>query len=78
MIKRLPFETMKYLLDLYNNLARKGYTKKIKICYNNIAIKGRKDPKDVRSHKSVAQTNIFCKILKRMTRDWFGTWRRKK
>ena len=44
-----------------------GYTKNLKIYYNNTTIKIRKDPKYVRSYRSVALTNIFCKIFKRMT-----------
>ena len=33
-MKRLPLKTMKYLLDLYNSLGRRDYTKRIKICSN--------------------------------------------
>ena len=56
--KKLTPETLKYLLDIYNNPF----------------VEGGKDPKDVLSYRPVAQTNILCKIFKKMTNkrlDWY-------
>ena len=41
----------------------------IKNCYNNITIKGGKDPKDVRSYRLVVLNNILCKIFERITNN---------
>ena len=52
MIKRLPSETMKYLLDLYNRIWEKGIIQnKWKSATITCLLKKEKDPKVVRSYR---------------------------
>ena len=67
MIKNLPPETLKYLLDMYNKIWEEGEIPKTwKHATIIPLLKERKDPKDVRSYRPVALTNILCKIFERM------------
>ena len=68
MIKKLPPETLKYLLDMYNKVWEEGeIPKNWKHAIITLLLKEGKDPKDVRSYRLVAQTNILCKIFERLT-----------
>ena len=67
MIKILPPETLMHLLDIYNKIWEEG---KIPKTWKHATIipllKEGKDPKDVRSYRPIALTNILCKIFERM------------
>ena len=66
MIKRLPPEKLKYLLDMYNKIWEEG---EIPNTWKNATmLKDRNDPKDVRSYRPVALTNVI----------WSGTWKRRR
>ena len=57
MIKRLPPDTLKYFLDLYNKIWEE---EEIPNMWKHTTItKEEKDPKVVKSYRSVALTNIF-------------------
>ena len=67
MIKRLPPETLKYLLNMYNKIWKEGeIPKSWKHATIIPLLKEGKDPKDVWSYKPVTLTNILCKIFERM------------
>ena len=75
MVKNLPPETLKYLLDMYNKIWEEieiPKTWKHTIIFS--LLKEGKDPKDVWSYRPVALTNTSAKFLKRkQTKDWFST-----
>ena len=67
MIKRLPPETLIHLLDIYNKIWEEGEIPKTwKHATVIPLLKEGKDPKDVRSYRPIALTNILCKIFERM------------
>ena len=58
--KKLPPETMKHLLDMYNKFWEEGKIPKTwKHAIIAPLLKERKDQKNVRSYRPVALTNIF-------------------
>ena len=59
MIKRLPPETLKYLLDMYNKIWEE---REIPKTWKNAKIKPL-----LKEGKDPALTNIICKIFERMT-----------
>ena len=64
MVKRLPPEKFKYLLDMYNRIWEEREIPKTwkQAAIKTLLNKG-KDPKDIRSYKPVALTNILCKNI---------------
>ena len=67
MTKKLSPKTVKYLLDMYNSIFEE--VEMLKTWKHTIItplLKEGKDPKNVRSVKPVALTNIVSKIFKRM------------
>ena len=68
MIKKLPPETLKYLVDMYNKIWKEGeIPKTLKHAIITPLLKVGKDPKDARSYRLVALTDILCKIFERTT-----------
>ena len=74
-IKRLSPKTLKYLLDIDNKIWKEEVIPKIcKSATITSLIKIRNGPKDVKSYRPVALTNILCKIFERMTNkqlNWY-------
>ena len=67
MVKMLPPETKRYILDLYNRIWMEGeIPNSWKSAIITPLLKEGKDPKDVRSYRPVALTNSLCKIFERM------------
>ena len=68
MIKNLPSETLKYLLDLYNKIWEEGFLPEwVKSATIKSLLKKRKDPKDGRGYRPLALINNLCRTFKRMT-----------
>ena len=64
MIKRLPPETLKYLLDMYNKILEEGEMPNTwKHATMTLLLKEGKYLKYVRNYRPVALTNILCKIF---------------
>ena len=67
MIKRLPLKFLLDMYNMYNTISEKGeIPNTLKHATIIPLLKEGKDPKDVRSYRSVALTNILCKTFKRM------------
>ena len=69
MVKKLPSETLKNQLDMFNKILEEGeIPKSLKHAIITILLKEGKDPKDVRSYRPVALANILCKVFGKMTK----------
>ena len=80
MIKRLPPETLKYLLDMYNKIWEE---REIPNTWKHATItpllKERKNPKYIRSYKIDALTNTLQNIGKDdKKKDWSGIRKRRR